>query len=308
MARAAEAIGAHLNVPAAGHGTATLSNGRGAGANPVTELCRRHGLWGKGSREKHVPDASYALQPEQVGRFLGVLYACDGHVHVSERLCQVGYTTISPRLACDVQHLLLRLNCVAKVRTLKRMVYEGTDTVAREVLITGQADIDSFARRVPIVGTRAQLQRAMAHLSSHMFKAYVDTLPADVWPRITAAKGERSWAGHQPRAQDDPGTHNWHVGTRGLSRPQLATLARPLGGSCARRPRVRRRLVGSRSSRSSRSGEQETYDLTVPGDHNFVADDIVVHNSALMANIAEHAALDDQDNARVVAVFSLEMG
>ena len=26
-------------------------------------------------------------------------------------------------------------------------------------------------------------------------------------------------------------------------------------------------------------GEQETYDLTVPGDHNFVANDIVVHNS-----------------------------
>ena len=51
-------------------------------------------------------------------------------------------------------------------------------------------------------------------------------------------------------------------------------------------------------------GEQETYDLTVPGDHNFVANDLIVHNSALMANFAENAALGAQ---KAVALFSLEM-
>ncbi len=51
-------------------------------------------------------------------------------------------------------------------------------------------------------------------------------------------------------------------------------------------------------------GEQETYDLTVPGDHNFVANDIVVHNSALMANFCENAALEGD---KAVALFSLEM-
>jgi replicative DNA helicase len=51
-------------------------------------------------------------------------------------------------------------------------------------------------------------------------------------------------------------------------------------------------------------GEQETYDLTVPGDHNFVANDIGVHNSALMANFCENAALEGK---KAVALFSLEM-
>jgi replicative DNA helicase len=51
-------------------------------------------------------------------------------------------------------------------------------------------------------------------------------------------------------------------------------------------------------------GEEETYDLTVPGDHNFVADDVIVHNSALVTNIAENAAID---YGRPVALFSLEM-
>ena len=51
-------------------------------------------------------------------------------------------------------------------------------------------------------------------------------------------------------------------------------------------------------------GDQETYDLEVPGLRNFVAGDVIVHNSALMANFAENAALDGD---RAVALFSLEM-
>lgn len=52
------------------------------------------------------------------------------------------------------------------------------------------------------------------------------------------------------------------------------------------------------------SGWDETYDLEVPVHHNFVADGIVVHNSALVTNIAENAAIDF---GKAVALFSLEM-
>ncbi len=51
-------------------------------------------------------------------------------------------------------------------------------------------------------------------------------------------------------------------------------------------------------------GEKQVYDLTIPVTHNFVANDICVHNTALALNIARNAAV----NAEVpVAVFSLEM-
>jgi replicative DNA helicase len=51
-------------------------------------------------------------------------------------------------------------------------------------------------------------------------------------------------------------------------------------------------------------GDQETFDLTVPATHNFVANDLIVHNSALMINIAENAAVKHDKG---VALFSLEM-
>ncbi len=51
-------------------------------------------------------------------------------------------------------------------------------------------------------------------------------------------------------------------------------------------------------------GPKQVYDLTIPGTHNFVANDICVHNTALVLNMATNAALD---HGKSVAIFSLEM-
>ena len=53
-------------------------------------------------------------------------------------------------------------------------------------------------------------------------------------------------------------------------------------------------------------GIKPVYDLTVPSTHNFVANDICVHNTALALNCARNAALH-RDRPTGVAIFSLEM-
>jgi replicative DNA helicase len=51
------------------------------------------------------------------------------------------------------------------------------------------------------------------------------------------------------------------------------------------------------------SGDVQVYDLTVPGTHNFIADDVCVHNTTFALNIAAHAAVHHQIPC---AIFSLE--
>lgn len=51
-------------------------------------------------------------------------------------------------------------------------------------------------------------------------------------------------------------------------------------------------------------GHKQVYDLTIPGTHNFVANDICVHNTSFAMNIAEHVAIEKK---LPVAVFSMEM-
>ena len=270
--------------------------------NPVTELCKRHGIWGKRSEHKFVPDAIFGLDERDIARFLGILYACDGHIYATERLRQIGYSTISERLARDVQHLLLRLGIVSCIRTLKRAVYEGTETVAREVRITGQEGIERFCHLVDVCGKAPQAGRAIATLRAATPGTNVDTLPPAVWSRVLAAKGERSWA-DVSQAVGHPRNHNWHVGTRGVSRPQLQKLA-DWSGDEELDQLATSDLWWDEIVSIEPIGEEETFDLTVPVHHNFVADDFVVHNSALVTNIAENAAID---HGRPVALFSLEM-
>ncbi len=270
--------------------------------NPVTELCRRHGIWGKRSEEKFIPDAVFELPDNQIARFLAVFFGCDGYVHCTERLAHIGYTTISKRLARDVQHLLLRFGISSCMRTLKRKVYEGTDKVAREVRITDQRSLARFATIVRIVGKEERRSAVLDRLVTRSSETNADTAPVEVWDTVLAAKGSRSWA-DVSEAAGYPRNHNWHVGKRGLSRLRLLQLAEVLNA-----PELET-LADSdiwwdQVASIEEIGEEETYDLTVPGHHNFVADDVIVHNSTLVCNIAENVAVKHQ---KPIALFSLEM-
>lgn len=299
---AANAYGTKLKLGSRSHGTARISGGRGSGSNPVTRMLERHGLMGLRSAEKFVPDAIFGLSDEQLTRFLGVMYACDGHVYCSDRIAQIGYTTISKRLAHDVQHLLLRLGIVATIRTLKRPVYDGTGKVAREIRITHQESLRRFCELVPVPGKEEAQARVLARLDAAPRSTNTDTLPVEIWDDILLAKGDSSWAAISALTGRGR-NHNWHVGARSPSPALVAELA------VATRSPALEELADSdiwwdEVESVEYVGEEETYDLDVPGLRNFVADDVIVHNSALVANIAENVAVKRN---LPVAFFSLEM-
>ena len=291
----------HVSNPS-GHGNALISAGPGATFNPVTQMLGRHGLMGLRSADKFVPDAIFGLGDEQLTRFLGVMYACDGHVYCSDRIAQIGYTTISKRLAHDVQHLLLRLGIIATIRTLKRPVYDGTDKVAREVRITSQESLRRFCDLIPIPGKEEAQARVLARLNEAPRSTNTDTLPVEIWDDVLLAKGDRVWAAISELTGRSR-NHNWHVGARSPSRGLLAELA-----TATSSPTLEELsdsdIWWDEVESVEYVGEEETYDLDVPGLRNFVADDIIVHNSALVANIAENVAVKKN---RPVAFFSLEM-
>jgi replicative DNA helicase len=300
---AANEYGVRFQPPIAeARGASYLSTGSRSKPNPVTEMLRRHRLLGCRSAEKFVPDAIFGLSDGQIARFLGVMYACDGHVYCSDRPAQIGYTTISERLARDVQHLLLRLGIVATIRTLKRPVYDGTGKVAREVRITSQGSLRRFCELVTVIGKEEQQERILERLAEAPRSTNTDTLPVGIWDDILLAKGKRSWA-EVSELTGRPRNHNWHVGQRNPSRGLVAELATATTSSTLEE------LCDSdvwwdEVESVEYVGEEETYDLDVPGLRNFVADDIIVHNSALVANIAENVAVK---RSLPVAFFSLEM-
>ncbi|HLF11469.1 MAG TPA: replicative DNA helicase [Gammaproteobacteria bacterium] len=272
------------------------------GDNPVAGWLASLGLWGKSAHGKHVPTVIFELPREQLALFLNRAFACDGSIYV-QNTDQVGisYSTVSEQFARDMQHLLLRFGIVAKLRC-RQILYRGSRRRAYELRVLRQEDIARFVREIGVFGKEEAAARALRVSLSKRAKVNADVIPADVWGLIEAKKGTRTWSEIGKALGLGKGI-NLHVGERGLSRERLRRIAEVLDDD-ALRNLATSDVYWDRIESIQYIGDRQVYDLTVPEHHNFIAEDILVHNTSLAMNIAENAAIGQQIPT---AIFSMEM-
>lgn len=270
--------------------------------NPLTRWLESLGLWGCKSAAKFVPPFVFRLPRPQLAQFLNRLFATDGWASLlSSGQAQIGFASTSERMIRQVQHLLLRFGIVGSLR-LRSIKYRETRRTAWQLNVTDQESIQVFATEIGMFGKETQLAACAQAVSARRKQTNDDLIPAEVWGVLDQARGTESWASLAQRA-GLRGHSNLHVGKRGLSRPRLAALAEALNHQPLRElaaSDVRwERITGLENV-----GLRRVYDLCIPETHNFVANDICVHNTALAMNIAEHVAMVEK---KAVAIFSLEM-
>lgn len=244
------------------------------------------GIFGQRSHEKHLPPEVFRLANDQIALLLRHLWATDGSVSLrklgSKGRHRIYFVTCSERLSRDVMALLLRLGIVARLS----MVQHATGRPVYNVDVSGADDQRRFCEIVGGFGPREGAVAALwLSLESVRESTNVDTLPAEVFKHIAAS-----------------------MEAAGISRRQMAVMrGRALG-----LPTVRfapsRRLVGEYANllqdeglrAMSRSdlywdrvtsiepaGEETVFDLTVPECQNWLADQIVTHNSGAIEQDAD---------------------
>ncbi len=275
-----------------------------APANRLTWWLQELGVWGCNAHEKFVPDVVFTLPNDQVALFLSRLFATDGSAWISSTYGYGGlsYSSVSERLIHGVQHLLLRFGIRSKIRR-RRVAYRGQRRPAFELEIRDAENLRTFLDLIGIYSKEEACARLQAALDERqVVHTDVDLFPVVVWERIKAALGDRSWADLSERTGRIRG-HNWHVGKRSPSRRLVAEIAAALGddelqaAACSD-------VTWDEVVSIEPAGEERVYDLTVPQLHNFVADDIVVHNSSLALGVSHFVS------ARLgmpSLLFSLEM-
>lgn len=100
--------------------------------NKLTNLLRDSGLWGKLSKDKHIPEWVYRLPREQRVTFLRWLWGCDGTISPKHAM----YCSASKRLAEDVRLLLWSLGIETKVSETKCSAYP--DNTYYQVRLNGE--------------------------------------------------------------------------------------------------------------------------------------------------------------------------
>jgi replicative DNA helicase len=268
--------------------------------NPLTLWLQELGLWGKNAHSKTIPAIVFRLERSQVSLFLNRLFATDGWATVLKSgQAQLGYATVSEKLARQVQHLLLRFGIIAALK--KRSVkYKNTRNTAWQLDITDAQSIKTFICEIGIFGKEDALSRVQETLVNKRYQTNRELIPVEIWEQIAKAKGSESWQSLALRA-GIKGYSNIHVSQRALSRERLLILGLALD-NLALQQLATSEVYWDEIISIEPVGYKQVYDLTIPNTHNFVANDICVHNTSFALGIARNIA-----EKLPVAVFSLEM-
>ncbi|MGB8648370.1 MAG: replicative DNA helicase [Anaerolineae bacterium] len=249
--------------------------------NPITAWLKDLGVFGLRSFEKRVPESVFAQPASGIARFLRHLWATDGCIHYSRGVghyASVYYASSSPELAQNVQSLLLRLGINAVLRRLAQ-TDKGRDQY--HVVISGKQDIDRFISQVGALGAhKTQHQAAIVdYMLDRPANTNRDVVPREVW-RLYAVPAMQM-AGITTR-QMQASLGNAYCGTtlykQNISRDRAARLAEAIQSQELARL-AESDVYWDEISSIEPDGETEVYDLTVEGLHNFIAGDMVVHNS-----------------------------
>jgi replicative DNA helicase len=168
--------------------------------------------------------------------------------------------------------------------------------------ITDSLSIQTFNSEIGIFGKERATAAVKSALQGKRYQTNRDLIPREVWNQIATAKGSEPWAALARRG-GIKGYTNIHAGKRSPTRERLHTLAKALGNSPLQ-DLAKSDVYWDEIVSIEPLGLKQVYDLTIPETHNFVANDICVHNTSLAMNIAEHVVLEQK---LPVAVFSLEM-
>ncbi|MGI8541957.1 MAG: replicative DNA helicase [Aridibacter sp.] len=270
--------------------------------NPLTVWIEKLQIKNCNSHTKFIPSEVFTLNKEQIALFLNRLFATDGWASVLKtEQVQLGFASVSEKMIRQVQHLLLRFGIIANLKK-RRVKYKHSRNTAWQLDITDAKSIKIFIEEIGMYGKDEIFPQILEILEKRNYQTNKDLIPMEVWDSIAESKGNESWTSLAKRAEIK-GYTNIHVGKREPTRQRLSLLANALENKLLQNL-SESEIYWDEIISIEYVGNKQVYDLTIPETHNFVANDICVHNTALCLTIAQNAAI--QENA-TIALFSLEM-
>jgi replicative DNA helicase len=236
------------------------------------------GIYNQRSHQKHLPSAVFQLSDAQIGLLLKHLWATDGCIHVRPAgrrgSPSVYFCTCSEQLIRDVAALLLRLGIVGRVNQVK----QGSGRPLWSVYVSGSEQQALFLARVGAFGPREAPAKVLAaKLAVTRSNPNVDTLPQELYAQLRSSMSAQglTWREIGPMRGTIYSSNKFRYS------PSRATFNSyvDLLDNDALRIWSNSDLFWDRVVAVGLEGEEEVFDMTVPGPASWLADGIVSHNS-----------------------------
>ncbi len=256
-------------------------------------LLEKLNLLGRDARTKYIPAAYFLADQESVCHLLAGLWVTDGSIEGQRG--NITISSASEQLISDIQHLLLRLGIISRVRYKSALLKERRfDSWSLAILDNRSKHIFTQTVGKYMVGKRKRSLDAWYEINKNSkHNPNDDLLPIQAWKLIDHERIQmrESWYAIRNACivssdrKREISRDKMHAISKYLAAPTLMEIATS-------------DLYWDKIAEIEPVGEVETFDLTMDGEPNFVANDIVVHNS--FAYLVPSALFATQNNTRVV--------
>jgi hypothetical protein len=229
------------------------------------------------ARDKRIPACFYGLPDAQIALFLNRFWACDGCVG-RPSLPQLEVCLASEGLVDDLRHLLLRLGIQARKKFKWASYISKVDGTRRtfpawRLFVTGSTEVARFFETVgPVIGKEEMSRRVHEACLTLKSNPNVDLVPVG----LSQLKEIRSEMGLRGKGLL---RRFGCVDGSLLSRQRFQKLCLTEGYSGKYAWLADNEILWDRVASSEDVGIIPVFDLSVPGTHNLIANQIVVHNT-----------------------------
>ncbi len=248
----------------------------------IRKLIEKEKMFGLFTPKKYISQKIMKLNKKNLSIFLNRLFSCNGSIYKVNNYWEISYSSSSKKLINQVHSLLLRFGILSKIRN-KRIKNKNKIFKSYEVVINAENSV-KFIDKIGFFGEKEKKQKlAKKEILSKIRNPNLDTIPKKIWqtykPKNWAEIG-RVLGYKYPKAMKERIRYS----------PSRQTL---LQISKVEQHKGLKLLAQSDIfwdeiiSMEILDGNFKVYDICVPRNHNFVANDIIVHNSYTLGVIAE---------------------
>lgn len=266
----------------------------------IRKLIEREEVFGLLSTQKYLSQNIMQLKKKQLAIFLNRLFSCDGSIYEkitsTSKTWQISYASSSEKMIRQIQNLLLRFGILSRLRN-KIINLKGKEFNSFELII-GADNVTKFIDEIGFFGKKEERQKqAKDQIIIIKKNPNVDTIPKEVWqiykPNNWAQVGRELGYKH-PKAMRERIFYS-------PSRQTIMQVARVMESNPLKLIAESDIFWDEIMKVELLEGQFKVYDICVPKNHNFVANDVIVHNSYTLGVIAEEIANLDPETAKNIA-------
>lgn len=278
------------------------------GARP---LMKKFNLMGHLSKNKLIPEEIMNSSRKTISTFLRIFFTCDGSIYKEKKAksFKIELQLANEKLINQISSLLLKFGIVHKVYDYPATL-NGKKFPAWGIFIESQEYVNLFLKQIGFDSYKYK-----AEVEDLGQRSFLDCFPLKVAQKIYDELKEECNHGkfrYDGKYACSPTLQAMLKGksssiSYALNKKQKTFLRKSFSGAETTKTYqkyINSHILWDKIKSITSIGEVDTYDISVPDKHNFIADNCIVHNSFYEWEIAFHLLC----NKLKVAIFSFEMG